>query len=410
MKHSSSIRQQTFVLLLGLTLGLTLVFSVLALLAAFVVEDLVLDNWLKEQAVYLEHYFAKQGRLPELSFQFIQVFTASEVLPAWMQAAVLSEPLAGEIFTDNETHYHYRQLNFGQGSGYLLAEVSTLLVVTQQTEIFSIFFAVFIAALLVAVGLAVQFSRRIVSPVVALSDAVKTNPVNNFQKYLPDLPRELAYLADRLQSSFDNMNELLKREKEFSTNVSHELRTPLTLLKNTTTLIAQRGLTESDLAIASRACEQMERTVDVLFSLARANSLPLEPCRLDWILESAVMQCQPWLARFQLHLQLPRSLTLLANAHLMELLFINLLRNAAEHASEPLLSITENEGTLIFENKVNHLPSLDITLSGARNKSSQGLGQGLYLVSRIASQFFWDFSVVINNEQFKVVIKLSNFT
>lgn len=420
MIKGNSIRKKTQMLLLGLTLGLTLVFSLLALLVAFVVEDVMLDNWITAQAHYIEQYFAQHGKLPSLPFEFMQVFASTTQLPNWMMDVVAQDPVAGEIFTPDKTHYHYRQLHLGQEAGYLLAEVSGLLVVSRQPEIFSIFLIVFMLALLAVMTLAIQFSKRIVNPIIQLSDAVKNNDVvknsdagntvkeSKIQSIVlelhEELPDELAYLAEQLQESFDKRDQLLQREKEFSTNVSHELRTPLTLLKNAGALIKQRGFKDNDLVVIDNACEHMQRTVDILFALARTESLPVETCRVDCILEGALLKCQPWLKHFQIDFPLSIDAVLLGNPQLLELLFINLLRNAAEHASEPLLVITYSEGLLAFENKTDECPVLDMSKPGHKSEKSHGIGQGLYLIKRIANQFYCGFSVQIHNHYFKAVL------
>ncbi|WP_049629042.1 HAMP domain-containing sensor histidine kinase [Cellvibrio sp. pealriver] len=418
MTKGSSIRKQTLTLLLGLTLGLTLVFGLLALLVAFVVEDMLLDNWITEQAGFIERYFALHNRVPELPFEFMQVLLPAEQLPDWVVAAVVHDALSGEIFTPDQTHYHYRQLVLGQKTGYLLAEVSGLLVVTRQPEIFSIFLIVFVLVLLVAVVLAVQFSRRIVNPVMQLTDAVKNvdlaksdvatkgNENEKVQLNAAGLPDELMYLADQLQTSFDKREQLLQCEKEFSTNISHELRTPLTLLKNTSVLIAQRGYKDSDLVTIDSVCDHMQRTVDILFSLARAKSLPVQLCHINLILEEAILKCQPWLNHFQIELHLSPSVMLSANPQLLELLFINLLRNAAEHASEPLLIITYADGKLEFENTIVHCPTLDVSHPGGKSEKSNGIGLGLYLIKQIADQFCCEFSVETNSRYFKAILRL----
>lgn len=405
MIKCTSIRHQTLVLLLGLTLGLTLVFTLLTLLVAFVVEDMLLDNWMAAQAHYAEHYFSQNGVLPNLPLEFMQLFISAERLPDSMQVVISQKPLVGEIFTPDETHYHYRQIDLGHGKGYLLAEVSTLLVVSKQPEIFSIFLIALFMALLAVTGLAVKFSRRIVDPVIALSNSVKNNEESGARLDLSQMPDELGYLGKKLQASFDKRDELLQQEQDFSTNVSHELRTPLTQLKNATALITQRGYKHGDLVVLNEVSGKMHHTVEVLFALARCESIQLTPCHLGRAVENAILQCRDWLNHFELNIQMPSNLVLLANPHLLELLIINLLRNANEHASEPVLYIEANEQELIFKNKADDYIVVDVNIPGTKSDLSKGLGQGLYLVKRIANRFSWDFCVEIDQQYFKAILR-----
>lgn len=401
-----NIKDQTLVLLISLTLGVALVFSLLAAIAAFVVEDAVISHFLDEQANHIEKHYAHQGNFPPLAFGFLESFTSIDVMPKWAQENINPDRTSGEIFTPDASHYHYRKLALGEGrNGYLLAEVSRLLVVNHQPRILVIFFVVFIIAIAVAVFLAVKFSQKIVNPILALTSAVKHIEKPATSVRLPKLDFELGYLSNAMQTSFDKLNKILEQEKAFTTNVSHELRTPLTVLKNSCVLIEQRGFILEDLAKIKSSTEQMEHIVNVLFALARTETLIQQPCNIIIMLEQAVLQSHsPQLEHFQIHFDVPQDLTLLANSNLLQLLFINLFRNAAEHAGEPSISIIYTNGKLIFDNKSECLPDVDITQAGIKGDNSDGIGQGLYLVSRIAEHFNWHVTVDTSEQHFRVII------
>lgn len=406
MWQIKSIKHQTRILLISLTLGLTLVFSSVAVITAFVVEDKLLFNLLEEQANYIEQHYARNGELPSVPFDFIQVFTGIDALPEWARERVARNKLSGEIFTADKSHYHYRKLAIGHsGSGYLLAEVSSLLVVTNQPGIFSLFLLVFISVIILVVLLAARFSQRIVAPVLALIDAVIANEKSDAKAPLPKLQFELGYLSASLQTSFDRLHQLLEREKAFATNVSHELRTPLTVLKNSGVLIAHRGFKADDLLGIQASCEQMEHTIDILLALARAESLALQPCNLTSALERAILKCQaPLFECLDVRINLARDWSVIANPRLLELLLINLLRNVSEHASEPVVTVTDKEGKLVFENRTELNSDSNITRAGIKGSSSSGVGQGLYLVARIAEHFNWQLAVESSAQRFRVII------
>lgn len=408
MLKINSIKQQTLVLLVSLTVGLAVVFSSLAVVTAFMVEDAVLANLLDEQAAFIQQHYNRHGELPELPSGFIQVFTSAGDVPEWAQERIARVQLHGEIFTPDGTHYHYKKFILGKSTeptGILFAEVSRLLVVTNQPHIFTLFVLVFFIAIALSVWLAVKFSQEIVNPVLALTAAVKLNEKRATNVPLPALDFELGYLADALQKSFAKLNLLLEREKAFATNVSHELRTPLTVLKNSCTLIEQRGFKNDDLQGIKSSCEHMEHIVDVLLALARAESVELQPCNATLALEQAILRCET-LPRenFQIHLAMPNDITLVANPRLLELLFFNLLRNAAEHANKPELTISVADGKLVFENSLENEPAIEFTHAGVKGADSQGIGQGLYLVARIIERFGWRLEVKTADEKFRVII------
>lgn len=404
-----NIKDQTLVLLVSLTLGVALAFSILAVIAAFVIEDAVISNFLDEQASHIEKQYAHQGNVPPLAFSFLEVFESVGAMPTWVQNNINPDRIDGEIFTSDASHYHYRKLTLSEGrEGYLLAEVSRLLVVTHQRRILVIFLLVFVVAMAVAVFLAVKFSQKIVNPILALTDAVKHIEQPATSARLPELDFELGYLSKALQTSFDKLNKVLEQEKAFTTNASHELRTPLTVLKNCCVLIEQRGFVLEDLAQIKSSAVQMEHTVNVLFALARKETIEQQPCNIIIMLEQAILLCRaPQLEYFQIHFDVPQDLTLLANSNLLQLLFINLFRNAAEHASEPSLFISYENGKLIFDNKTEYLPEVNITQAGIKGDKSDGIGQGLYLVSRIAEHFNWHVTVATSTQHFRVIIKFA---
>jgi signal transduction histidine kinase len=108
---------------------------------------------------------------------------------------------------------------------------------------------------------------------------------------------------------------------------------------------------------------------------------------------------------FDIQITIPQNFTLKANPKLLELMLINLLQNATEHANHPLLIIKAENGWLIFENTTDNQSDLDFTQAGIKSHNSSGVGQGLYLVARIIEQFGWQFSITNSNDQFCVKIK-----
>lgn len=403
MLRINSIKQQTLVLLVSLTLGLAVVFFSLAVVTAFMVEDALLENLLDKQAALVEEEYYRNGRLPEMSSGFVQVFENIADIPDWTSDRIGRAQLHGEIFTPDGTHYHYKKFTYGKDAthtGVLIAEVSQLLAVTNQPLVFALFFVVFLLAVALAVFLAIRFSQKIVQPVLNLTEAVKRN-----ENPLPTPNFELGYLAQALQTSFDKLNLLLEREKAFATDVSHELRTPLTVLKNSCALITQRGFKVDDLASIKDSCEQMEHIVDVLLALARAESVELQPCNVRLMLEQEILRCKALqLNSFHIHLTVRDKPTLMANARLLELLLFNLLRNAAEHSSEPELTISYENGQLTFENCQEDMQAMSFTHAGTRHADSSGIGQGLYLVARIIERFDWRLDVQISDNRFRVTI------
>jgi signal transduction histidine kinase len=415
VKWINSIRQQILALLLWLTLGLTVAYTAIAITAAFIVEDELLSNVLDEQATLVEQHYRETGNLPALPFDYLDVYPSLDAAPDWMRARLRRDSATGEIFSPGKAHYHYKKLNLGEvnlgesdlgeeSTAYLVAEVSNLLVVTKQRSLLPLFLLVFLMAIAIAAVLATKLANRIVDPLLALTDTIKANAQTGNRAPLPKLKFELGYLSATLQQSFDRLDAALEREKAFSTNVSHELRTPLAVIRNSCLLINQRGLKDGDLKSLSQSAEQMESIIDVLLGLAREDALDFRACNFNRALEQAILDSRYLPENFHVDINIPATMTVNANPRLLELLLSNLLRNAAEHASEPKCVVREVEGSLSFENETAYALGDGATHAGVKNPSSSGVGQGLYLVSRIAEKFGWRFTVEWAEGRFRALI------
>lgn len=402
------IKDQTMILLVSLTVGITLVFSLLAVITAFVVEDSVISNFIDQQAALIEKHHAQRTEHTLSLADSVKVFRDIQSIPQWAQQHIHPEKVRGEIFTADKTHYHYRKLNLGASDpAYLIMEVSDLLVVTHQPRIPIVFLTTFLIVLLLAIFIAIRFSKKIVDPILTLTNAVKLNEQFETAAPLPKLTHELGYLSDAMQDSVDKLSAALEREKYFATNVSHELRTPLTVLKNSCVLIAQRGFTVDDLTQISQASAQMENTVNVLLSLARVEYLEPHKCNIISALEQIILRCHtPELAHFKIEIDIPHDINVMANSHLLSLLLENLFRNAVQHASEPIIRILFIDRKLVFENRTAQAPKPDINKAGIKGDDSEGVGQGLYLVARIAERLGWEVSVISAQQRFRVIINI----
>ncbi|MDX6495209.1 MAG: two-component system, OmpR family, sensor kinase [Gaiellales bacterium] len=126
-------------------------------------------------------------------------------------------------------------------------------------------------------GAALRPVRRMSAEAAAVTAA---HPDRRLQ--VPRTDPGLALLAATLNSTFDRLQEAVRRERAFVQNASHELRTPLTILKAEvdTALSAPRSADELRDALDSAAGEvrHLIRIAEGLLVVARANDgcLPVE--------------------------------------------------------------------------------------------------------------------------------------
>jgi signal transduction histidine kinase len=402
MKLISSIKHKSLSLLVSLTLGLTGLYLGLAVIIGFVVEDIILSKLLQKHTQLVEHQYQITGELPELELGFIQLYESHSALPNELYESIKHSSGDKEIFTADKTHYHFRTLDLGNNQkGYIVAEVSDLLVVSENPSIFMIYLVSLVLALLLAIYLAHQFSKKIVNPIILLTQFIKSRAIGKPTNTLPTFEYELDYLSNTFQKAFNDLEQALTREKNFTTDVSHELRTPLTILKNHAALIEQRGYKQSDLIEMKNLTKHMENTVTVLLALARTESIEKQSCNLKVVLEQAILiLCNNDSHEFKVVLEVDPRFTLVANPDLLSLLINNLIANAMEHAQSQQLKIRLQGCSLIFENSIIELPPGDMLASGVKSQRSQGIGQGLYLVTRITESFGWRYELNQDNDTF----------
>ena len=117
--------------------------------------------------------------------------------------------------------------------------IGAIVVATPKTEVrnrvVALLYRLALAGLLglvVAGGLGVYFSRRVVRPVLQLSEAADEVAGGNYAVDVPtNAPGELAHLSERFGEMANRLAEAERIERHFLMSVSHELRTPLTAIR-----------------------------------------------------------------------------------------------------------------------------------------------------------------------------------
>lgn len=138
---------------------------------------------------------------------------------------------------------------------------------------------------LIAVGIGSAFlSDRALRPVGRMAQVAGEIGAKDLSRRLDveggdefaDLAETFNSMLERLEDSFQQLEEAYQRQQRFTGDASHELRTPLTVIKANTSL-ALSGDRSADeyrdaLVAADRAADYMNSTVQDLLYLARADS------------------------------------------------------------------------------------------------------------------------------------------
>lgn len=247
--------------------------------------------------------------------------------------------------------------------------------------------------------------RRALTPLHELTGDLRSRDAGDLAA-LPaaHAPAELKPLLGAMNSLFERIDGLLKRERRFTADAAHELRTPLAVLRAQWDVV-KRSTSDGERRLAQRQMDEgltrMDRLVTQMLALSRAETATTEllDAELDWpqVVEQVMSDCLELANRRSIELacEWPPSgrppLPLMGNTHLMTVLLRNLLDNAARYAprgSTVLLrmGITQLE----VENAGGPLPAEQLAAMGQRfhraaGQKEVGSGLGISIAQRIAA-------------------------
>jgi len=163
--------------------------------------------------------------------------------------------------------------------------IGALIVATPKTGVNDLVAALVkrlaIALLLGLVGaafLAWYLSRRIVRPVLQLSDAVDAVAAGSRDVVVPTkAPGELGHLSQRFAEMAHRLGEVEEMERNFLMSVSHELRTPLTAIRGHVSALLEGVIDEPEqrqqsLETVAMETQRLDRLVGDILDLAKLDT------------------------------------------------------------------------------------------------------------------------------------------
>jgi signal transduction histidine kinase len=134
----------------------------------------------------------------------------------------------------------------------------------------------FAAGVAVAAGFAWYLSRRITTPVLALSRAADEIAGGQYDVDIPEVPGggEIGQLAGRFRDMAARLSQAEQLERNFLMSVSHELRTPLTAIRGHVEALREGVVTDEEtrtasLTVIATEAERLERLVGDVLDLAK---------------------------------------------------------------------------------------------------------------------------------------------
>jgi two-component system, OmpR family, sensor histidine kinase QseC len=259
-----------------------------------------------------------------------------------------------------------------------------------------------VALPLMLVFLIVLLAREL-RPLKKLAQALRRRSPDATDTLTTDgVPTEVRPLLDALNHLFARTQEMMTRERRFTSDAAHELRSPLTALK-VQTEVAQLSL--DDRAAQEKALRQLHagidrasRLVEQLLTLSRLDSLEnlddIEPIPLADLLQSAVMDAYHPAQQAGIDIRLninALDVTRSGQPLLLGLLIRNLLDNAVRYSPRgSVVDVTLNAQSFTVRDTGPGVSPEALARIGERfyrppGQDETGSGLGLSIVKRIAA-------------------------
>ncbi|MEN3156917.1 HAMP domain-containing sensor histidine kinase [Alkalimonas sp. NCh-2] len=390
-KHS--IQRRMLAALALTTLLIALLFSLTTFLFAYHIEDRFFAAQLADEARDAEQQLAAGGH-PAPQLAYIRYYKDATALPDELQSMLQSQPNRTEFSGQEQRHYHLQRLS----QGFLLAEVSQHLMVRELRPLMLKFLLVLLLiTLLLGSGMAWLMGRQLLSPLQQLTTLLD----NASHSSLPAgfsarfKPNEMGQLATALEQSWARTSAFIEREQLFTRDLSHELRTPVTISQGALSLLAATPLKKEQRELVGRleaAQQQIAQSMDTLLELAREQQPEPGRSLLLPMVEQSILQQHSRLAGKDIELQLAipdTSEVAMAEAPLL-ILLNNLLANAFSYTDSGSIHISYQNQQLLVKDSGHGIPAAlqsQLFSPGTKGATSQGLGMGLSIVSRLCQKW-----------------------
>lgn len=246
---------------------------------------------------------------------------------------------------------------------------------------------------------------------------------DTLERRLPaeSLPRELQEIAGQANGLFDRLDAAFERERRTTNNIAHELRTPIAELRGLTEVALRLGddpeFAAKTVAEAYAIATEMDRIATTLLRVARAQAGELEvkrePLTAGQVITKSVQSVSESAQRRQIEfdVDIPDEIAVHADPDLLDLILINLLSNAVQHAPagdrvrcevwrgrEDVQFVIENTNVGLEPDDMPHLTETFWKKDAARTDAVH-TGLGLALVSQLARTCGYHFGLELAGDR-----------
>lgn len=394
------LRNRVVLVVSGLALGISLVYSLYTFAFIYAVEDAFLNAQLAEEAAVQYRHRAQTGRWAVPRDPRIRLHEDAATLPPAIRGLLREEPERVEFPGPGDSHYHLLALATADGKqAWLVYDVGSRLVVRPMRDRL-LWLLACTALLLLALSLLAGYwaarrtTRRLEQLASAVADLDPARlPVSWPQSRGHD---EVGVVARGLQAMTQRLQAFVERERSFTRDASHELRTPLAVIRTAGDQLASRPQLDeharrhADLIRTSTA--RLEQTVSTLLAMAREDPPGGESAQvlvLPLIEQAVVEQAQRLEGKpVEVEVDVPPSARLCAPQAVARIVLANLIGNAFAHTAAGRVRIdTQGDRLRIANTYAGDASAGRDTPFSDREASGDGFGFGLGIVHRLCDRF-----------------------
>ncbi|MDF2178112.1 HAMP domain-containing sensor histidine kinase [Aliiglaciecola sp. CAU 1673] len=371
----------------GFSAFVALLFGAMSFMFAYNTEDLFFNAMLEREADYLQ---ANPGMVPRQDF--IQRYPNVRTLPEAVRAVLDEEPQRVELASEDGRYYHLLKM---KDDSILLADVSNLLIVRHiKAGMLEFLLVLFSLVLLGALLIAFVINNRLLSPLSTLTQLISNVSLTQLPSGFSKAFRqdEVGLLASKLEDATQRIQAFVQREQDFTRDISHELRTPITVSRGALELLKQHSTTEQApyLSRLTKAQQDMQQILDVLFALAREESVTHQSSGLGQSLESSVLSHEKVITEkgLEIELEVDNKTKVNLSSTVLEMIFGNLIGNAVLYTEQGQINIRQSGSMVAIKDSGPGIADSEVVFrSGQKGAQSEGLGMGLSIVKRLCQKF-----------------------
>lgn len=293
-------------------------------------------------------------------------------------------------------------------AGYLLVAVSiegSTIVLETLRHILLISYPFILLILFLVARVIAGRSIKPINDIIDTSNAItRDNLISRIP--LPHNKDELYILSDTINNLLDRVEQVIEREKSFTSYASHEFRTPLAVLKGTLEVLIRkpRGQEEYEEKInyCIKEVDRLNHLVDELLILTRYEnqklSLKLEEVAVENLLSICLNRFSGQIQdkNIQIHTNvIPVDIKVKTDTYLFSTIINNIVSNAIKYSGQGgiiRINVTKEKNTLVFVIKDNGIGIAHKDLDKIFDKfyrsyendhpQIKGFGLGLAIVKR----------------------------